>query len=308
MGFGNQQLMEGTNDRYRVEYHDGLDTPIEELELLAERGSDSNIEVEDDKIIHLLPEYDPEMDRFDGEVNYDEGVIHRVSMVGHEYARGYQTRLTELKNPAKREIHAANVRKLGGAANKTKLKLAFEMLFEGDSAKHGECYDGQMFFDGEHPGVDPYGNSLSQRNLYEDLELTRDNLILVLTAMTNYCNAVGQPFGNSWTGGQKEPIFRLWHGPANENRVAQLKLPDPVAQNPLAGTFVPQKSRYFRGPYAQWWMVQFLNAPLPIGIVDIEAYLDSKTDRGEKKVIKHVAHAEFAMGYMYWHGVALCRR
>ena len=169
----NQQILEGTNDRFTVEFNDGLALPDADLDLVASRMSDSNIEVENDEIILYLPEYDPEMDRFDGEVNYDTGRVHKVSMVGHEYARGYQVALTALKNPVKREIHGGNVRKLGGAANKTKLKLGFRMLFEGDSARHGACYDGQMLFDIDHPGVDPYGQEMLQSNLFEGYELDR---------------------------------------------------------------------------------------------------------------------------------------
>lgn len=307
MALTDQQVLEGTNDRFTVEFNDGLATTDEELSMLASRMSESSIEVNHDTITLYLPEYDPALDEYDGEVNYDAGLLHAVKMVGKEYARGYQTPITELRNPVKREIHAANIRKLGSASNKTKVELAFMMLFFGDSAQYGLCYDGQPFLDAEHPGVDPYGNEVLQSNLFENMPLTKENVLAVLAAMTNYSNMVGQPFGNQWVGGQTEPSFRLWHGAALETQVAALKMPDPAAQNPLAGTFIPQKSRYFAGDHAEWWMIQFLAAGLPLALVDIDAYIDSQIDRGEKKRIKHQAHAEFALGYKHWHGVALCR-
>ena len=125
MGFTNQQILEGTNDRFTVEFNDGLAMPEVELDLLANRTSDANIEVNHDKYTLYKAEYDPDMDEFDGEVNYDEGELFEVSMVGKEFARGYQAKLTELKSPVKREVHAANVRQLGGAANNTRLQQAF---------------------------------------------------------------------------------------------------------------------------------------------------------------------------------------
>ncbi len=307
MSFSNQQILEGTNDRFRVEFNEGLSAPHADLDLLASRDTDANIEVGEDEIKLYLPQYNPDMDLYDGEVKYDGGKVLVVSMVGKEYARGYAASLTELKNPVKREIHAHNVRQLGVAANNTKLKLGMGMILEGDTAKHGSCYDGQMLFDTDHPGVNPYKRVVSQSNLFEGFELTLDNVVAVLMTMTLYSNHVGQPFGNDWTGGQNEPTFRLWHGPALEKRVAELKMPDPMKQNPLAGTFVAKKSPYFVDDYAQWWMVQFLAAGLPLASVDIDAYIESQVDRGEKKQAKYQAHAEFAMGYRDWHGVALAR-
>ncbi|MEM9493812.1 MAG: Mu-like prophage major head subunit gpT family protein, partial [Myxococcota bacterium] len=236
----NQELLEATNDRFRVEFNDGLDTPDEELALLAKRESESNMEVNEDKFTLYLVEYNPKLDEFDGEVNYDAARLHAVSAVGKEYARGYSTPITELKNPVKREAHAAAIRKMGGAAAKTKLERAWMMLFEGDSSKYGLCYDGQPFMDADHPGADAFGGELDQVNLFEGLPLTAENLLMVLAIMTNYHNTVGQPFGNDWVGGQNEPTFRLWHGAALEKTVSELKMEDPAKQNTLAGTFTPR--------------------------------------------------------------------
>ena len=312
MALSNAEILAGTNDRFRVEFNDGLSAPYEDLDLIASRMSEGNIEARSDELILYLPEFDPELTLFRGESDSSAGVLHEVRMTTDEYSASYGCSLTEMRNPVKREIHATNINKLGRAVNKTKVKLAWEMLLKGDSAKYGRCYDDHPLFDTDHPGTDPYGQPLSQQNLFLEHPLNAESLIQVLQTMVNFCNNVGQPFGNEWTGGQTEPTFRLWHGPALEETVARLKMSDPAAQNPLAGSFVPRKSQYLRGEYAEWWLVQFLTPARPLAFVDVESYLITALGRDSESGRKHkraeaTAHAELGAGYKHWHCFALCK-
>lgn len=57
------------------------------------------------------------------------------------------------------------------------------------------CYDGQNFFDVDHP-VDKYTPALGvQKNLFKGLPLTPDNYSNVRTAMMSYVGEDGQPLG-----------------------------------------------------------------------------------------------------------------
>jgi len=57
------------------------------------------------------------------------------------------------------------------------------------------CYDGQPFFDPDHP-IDKYTPTLGvQKNLFKGLTLTPDNYSAVRTAMMSYVGEDGQPLG-----------------------------------------------------------------------------------------------------------------
>lgn len=57
------------------------------------------------------------------------------------------------------------------------------------------CYDGQNYFDVDHP-VDKYTPALGvQKNLFKGLALTPDNYSAVRTAMMSYVGEDGQPLG-----------------------------------------------------------------------------------------------------------------
>jgi phage major head subunit gpT-like protein len=81
---------------------------------------------------------------------------------------------------------------MGRASRKWPDQLLAKLIASGETTL---CYDGQNFFDIDHP-IDKYAPTLGvQKNLFKGKALTADNYSEVRTAMQTYVGEDGQPLG-----------------------------------------------------------------------------------------------------------------
>lgn len=321
MGLSNKHLIDGATARWSFEFNRGIvdhgHGEWDKLVIVLPAGDLARSTVTDARpapengfrrVYHKAwNERVAGMQRVHGEIPARGSRLRKASFVTYEYGDRISENLRELRQPEYMSMVADSLFVMGQGVGVTKGREFWTTLGNADGL---EGYDGVPLFATNHPGL-RNGEVIYQTNLFDGMPLTKANLIAVLGVMTSYFLTDGRIAGNRWTGGQTERTFTLFYAPDLEETVSNLLAEDPVAQNPLAGTFTPSK---VHGLPPGHWIVcfDFDEQSAPFVLCDGGARVDSETGYDTymgrtQGMADWVARAEFGFGVYRWHKIALCR-
>lgn len=266
---------------------------------------------------------DGELDEDNGQVVFRNLPTQRQEMEIKPYSKGYEEELPKLREPLVLDMYSRQAGSLGVDIAYTQYRTCWKFLREGDTATRGLAFDGQFFFDTDHPGATEAGVATTYSNLH-DLSLSEVNLTTVIDAMSEFRNPFGVPWGNRWKSSTQQPqtdrntraatpTFHLYVGPANQT-VAQ-SLANMAQENPgkYAGTFTWSVEHALSGAYDGYWFVQFNSTRRkPLCFLDAGSVVlpsvgpDTEQGRIYNKA-QWVVRAEFGVCFDQWHCISMAR-
>jgi Mu-like prophage major head subunit gpT len=332
MSLSNQSIVEGATVRWRTDFERGM---------LESEGQDAipwrdNVQVVDEVQTIFDPvasehriiwaESDPEFRKNTGQVQFESFVARSVAVKAEMFNKGLRAEIETLRTEPILQMYGSVVAGWGSGLVLTQRRDFYRHLLRGDTAEYGLAYDGQTFFDTDHPGKNSAGAIVSQANLF-DLALNETNLRAVVTAAVQYRNEQGLSFGNKWRTSQMTtpmtsrdsrpavtPSFHLYVGAANAGVAANLS--NLATDNPssFAGTFTWEQIDMIEGAFANYWFLKFYNPVIrrPMLFLGHGAAFDAKVGpdtepgrlRGEAE---WTAWAAWGLAYNEWASIVMCR-
>ena len=240
-----------------------------------------------------------------GEVTFGETKRFKIEITSKRYIDGASKDLEDLKEPQGQIDIEQSISDIASDMQDHPGKLAWALLNAGDSTLG---YDGQPFFDANHPVLDVSGKATTQQNLFLNMELNAANLDSVVQAMKAYRDLVGRKAGNMLTGDTWFTIY-VRPGAVAYDTAVSLNTPHPTEQRPYAGKIAIKEADEVIG---EEWYVRFSGDKAPILRVAGEKHMSEATGWESEPGRKHgraewVCRQRIGVALGHWQKMARCK-
>ncbi len=252
---------------------------------------------------------------YDGSLVYNKGEVRKVRVDLTMWTDNMAEDIRNLRQPMTRQLRGQDARQMAFDLVEHQRKHVWRMLRKGDTADYGMAYDGQFFFDTDHPGKTADGADTTFANLFAATPFSTANLKSTIQSMIRMRTQVGRPSGNRWVAGQQNPTIALYYAKSIAGTVAETLQQNTDSPTVFAGTVVPHEIDMLDGNYDGYWFLRFFhpdNRKPALLKVDGGAQLilvngyDSEPGR-----IHHRAEwngkAEWGMSYGHYDSMCMCK-